>query len=125
MGFLDTFPISDPNPGSWGGWSTSTGDLDLGFGTGGTGAYDANGNLDPNGVDLFAGFFFGGLGGWVFFGVIPKKTQATTTHTMAFTGPGLSARCPHTTPSHTQAWLTFSGDDPTGRHQSQPHWNLR
>lgn len=60
MGFLDTFPISDPNPGSWGGWSGSTGDLDLGFGTGGTGGYDANGNLDPNGVDLFAGFFFGG-----------------------------------------------------------------
>lgn len=60
MGFLDTFPISDPNPGSWGGWSGSTGDLDLGFGTGGTAGYDANGNLDPNGMDLFAGFFFGG-----------------------------------------------------------------
>ena len=63
MGFLDTFPVSDPNPGSWGGWSTSTGDLDLGFGTGGTGGYDANGNLDLNGVDLFAGFFFGGNDG--------------------------------------------------------------
>lgn len=60
MSFLETFPVSDPNPGSWGGWSGSTGELDLGFGTGGTGSYDSNGNYDPNGVDMFGGFFFGG-----------------------------------------------------------------
>ena len=63
MSFLDTFPISDPNPGSWGGWSGSAGELDLGFGTGGTGSYDSNGNYDPNGVDMFGGFFFGGNDG--------------------------------------------------------------
>lgn len=63
MSFLDTFPVADPNPGSWGGWSDGTADLDLSFGTGGTGGYDANGNyLDPNGIDLFNGFFFGGDG---------------------------------------------------------------
>lgn len=63
MSFLDTFTVSDPNPGSWGGWSGSTGDLDLGFGTGGTGSYDSNGNWDPNAVDIFGGFFFGGNDG--------------------------------------------------------------
>jgi hypothetical protein len=62
MSFLDTFPVSDPNPGSWGGWSGSTGDLDLGFGTGGTGGYDSGGNWDQN-VDMFGGFFFGGNDG--------------------------------------------------------------
>ena len=62
MSFLDTFPVSDPNPGSWGGWSGGAGDLDLGFGTGGTGGYDAGGNWDQN-VDMFGGFFFGGNDG--------------------------------------------------------------
>ena len=62
MSFLDTFPVSDPNPGSWGGWSGGMNDLDLGFGTGGTGSYDSNGNWDLNGVDMFGGFFFGGDG---------------------------------------------------------------
>lgn len=68
MGFLDTFPVSDPTPGSWGGWSTGgMNELDLGFGTGGTGSYDADGNWDPNGgVDLFNGFFFGNDGGSAF-----------------------------------------------------------
>ena len=60
MSFLDTFPVSDPNSGSWSGWSGGTSDLDLAFGTGGTGSYDSNGNWDPNGIDMFGGFFFGG-----------------------------------------------------------------
>lgn len=65
MSFLDTFPVSDPTPGSWGGWSGpgTTNDLDLGFGTGGTGSYDASGNWDMNGIDLFGGLFFGNDGG--------------------------------------------------------------
>lgn len=65
MSFLDTFPVSDPTPGSWGGWGApgATNDLDLGFGTGGTGSYDANGNWDMNGIDLFGGLFFGNDGG--------------------------------------------------------------
>ena len=62
MSFLDTFPVSDPNPGSWGGWGGGMNDLDLGFGTGGMGCYDANGNWDPNGFDMFGGLFFGGDG---------------------------------------------------------------
>jgi hypothetical protein len=54
LSFLDSFPVADPNNA----WAYS-GDLDLGFGTGGTGM-DGNGQWDSNaGPDLFDGFFFG------------------------------------------------------------------
>ena len=86
MSFLDSFPIADPTTtssaaaagqGGWGGggdgggaWGGGAGvggvgngangfsdDIDLGFGTGGTGGFDVDGNWDPNGVDMFGGFF--------------------------------------------------------------------
>jgi hypothetical protein len=64
MSFLDSFTVSDPTPGSWGGWSRGgVNDLDLGFGTGGTATYDVNGEWDENTVDMFGGFFFGNEGG--------------------------------------------------------------
>ena len=63
MSFLDTFTTSDATARDWGGWSGSTGDLDLGFGTGGMSSNDSNGNFDPSGVDMFGGFFFGGNDG--------------------------------------------------------------
>jgi hypothetical protein len=54
LSFLDSFPVADPN-NSW----SYNGDLDLGFGTGGTGM-DGNGQWESNaGPDLFDGFFFG------------------------------------------------------------------
>lgn len=54
LSFLDSFPVTDPN-NVWG----NANDLDLGFGTGGTG-FDGNGAWEANGgVDLFDGFFFG------------------------------------------------------------------
>lgn len=60
LDFLDDFPVADPN----GAWSNNAmNDLDLGFGTGGTG-YDGNSAWEANGgVDLFDGFFFGNTGG--------------------------------------------------------------
>ena len=63
MSFLDTMPVADPNPGSWGGWNGGMSDLDLSFGTGGTGGFDSNGNWDSNGFDMLGGLFFGGDGG--------------------------------------------------------------
>lgn len=68
--FLDAFPLSDPtNAFSWmtaNNNNTTYGELDLGFGTGGTaGTYLFEGEGDDGGgdVDLFDGFFFGGGGG--------------------------------------------------------------
>ena len=63
MSFFDTFPISDLDTGSWDGWNSGVNELGLGFGTGGTGGYDLNGSWDPNGIDMFDGFYFGGDGG--------------------------------------------------------------
>ena len=60
MSFLDTFPVADPNPGTWGSWTGGMNDLDLSFGTGGTGGFDASGNWDPNSFDMLNGLFFGG-----------------------------------------------------------------
>ncbi|KXL51045.1 MAG: hypothetical protein FE78DRAFT_26839 [Acidomyces sp. 'richmondensis'] len=60
LGFLDTFPIGVPNTNPW----MNGNDLDLGYGTGGTG-FDGNGAWEANGgVDLFDGFFFGNGSGF-------------------------------------------------------------
>jgi len=60
LGFLDTFPIGEPNTNPW----VNGNDLDLGYGTGGTG-FDGNGAWEANGgVDLFDGFFFGNGSGY-------------------------------------------------------------
>lgn len=65
MSFLDSFPVSDPTGGSWGDWGGGTADMGMGFGTGGTGSYDMNGNWDPS-IDLFGGLFFGNDAGGAF-----------------------------------------------------------
>ena len=64
MSFLDTFPVADPTTQSgWGGWGAGASDLDVSFGTGGTGGYDSNGEWDLNSFDMLGGLFFGGDGG--------------------------------------------------------------
>lgn len=60
LDFLDTFQVNDPSQsGNWVGGN----ELDLGFGTGGTGGvFDSGDGWDNGGgggVDLFDGFFFG------------------------------------------------------------------
>jgi hypothetical protein len=74
LDFLDTFPSTDPNPDSNGMSGTTnnnywpSGDLDLGFGTGGMGGWEDGGSMEGvgaggGGPDLFDGFFFGAAGG--------------------------------------------------------------
>jgi hypothetical protein len=79
LDFLDTFPNTDPNVnGNGNGMSGNnntnnnaanfwpSGDLDLGFGTGGMGGWEDGGGMEGGGgggPDLFDGFFFGGNGG--------------------------------------------------------------
>jgi hypothetical protein len=62
--FLDTFPLPDPSGNNvWDNNMGTAGELDLGFGTGGTAGWDgavAGAEWgDGGGVDLFDGFFFG------------------------------------------------------------------
>jgi hypothetical protein len=75
LDFLDTFPSTDPNANSNGMSGTTnnnnywpSGDLDLGFGTGGMGGWEDSGSMEGvgaggGGPDLFDGFFFGAAGG--------------------------------------------------------------
>jgi hypothetical protein len=74
LDFLDTFPSTDPNANSngMGGNNNNnfwpSGDLDLGFGTGGMGGWEDGGSMEGvgaggGGPDLFDGFFFGAAGG--------------------------------------------------------------
>jgi hypothetical protein len=59
MAFLDTFSTTDSLTSDWTTGGGGMYDLDLGFTTGSTGCYDVNGEWDPNGIDMFGGFFFG------------------------------------------------------------------
>jgi hypothetical protein len=59
MAFLDTFSTTDSLTSDWTSGGGGMYDLDLGFTTGSTGCYDVNGEWDPNGIDMFGGFFFG------------------------------------------------------------------
>lgn len=77
LDFLDTFPNADTNVNGNGMSANNnnnnnniwpSGDLDLGFGTGGMGGWEDGGSMEGvgaggGGPDLFDGFFFGAAGG--------------------------------------------------------------